>query len=327
MRVQFYQRKPCGAFSLERVFHAVRDALPSDIDSEIRLCRFVSRRFLRRLLNLMEAPLHQRDVNHIVGDVHYLAMVLSKRKTILTVHDCGGLRLKKGLNRLFLLWFLFWMPVRRVAAVTVISEFTRDELLHYTGCNPNIVSVIPDPVPQGFTPFPKPFNSSSPIILQVGTGEHNKNVCRVAESLRGVPCRLDIVGRLSERQRQVLSRNEVSYTEQWDLSDQEMIQKYRECDLLVFVSTYEGFGMPILEANATGRPVVTSNLAPMPEVAGSAACLVDPFDTSSIREGILRVIGDADYRDCLVVRGFENAKRFQATEIAAQYAALYRKLK
>jgi glycosyltransferase involved in cell wall biosynthesis len=95
---------------------------------------------------------------------------------------------------------------------------------------------------------------------------------------------------------------------------------------VVFASTYEGFGMPIVEANATGRPVVTSNIGPMPEVAGSAACLVDPFDCSSIREGIVRVIGDADYRSHLVAGGFENVKRFQADVIAAQYAAVYREV-
>lgn len=327
MRVQFYQRKQCSThFSLERVFHAIRQALPSDIVREVWPCRFESRRIIRRVLNTLEAPFHQRDINHIVGDVHYLALALRKRKTILTIHDCGILRMKKGFGHLFLLWFWYWLPVRRVKAVTVISEFTRDELLHYTGCDPEMVHVIPDPVLDDFVPWPKEFDARTPAILQVGTMEHNKNICRVAEALRGIACRLDIIGRLTERQRQELERNCIPYTEQWDLSDQQVVEKYRECDMVVFASTYEGFGMPIVEANATGRPVVTSNLGPMPAVAGSAACLVDPFDSSSIREGILRVINDADYRNHLVVQGFENVKRFQAETIAAQYAALYRKV-
>src|ERR1039457_1051746 len=139
---------------------------------------------------------------------------------------------------------------------------------------------------------------------------HNKNICRVAEALQRIPCRLDIIGRLTERQREVLEFNRIQYTEQWDLSDQQVIEKYRQCDLVVFASIYEGFGMPIVEANATGRPVVTSNIGSMPEVAGTAACLVDPFDCASIREGILRVIEDADYRNNLVAQGYENAKRF-----------------
>jgi glycosyltransferase involved in cell wall biosynthesis len=98
------------------------------------------------------------------------------------------------------------------------------------------------------------------------------------------------------------------------------------CDLLVFASTFEGFGLPIVEAQATGRPVVTSNIMSMPEVAGDAACLVDPFNVSSIREGVLKVINDSDYRNALVKAGFENVKRFQPEQIARQYAELYHEL-
>ena len=327
IRVQYYQRKPgTTQFSLERVFEAVRRVLPADIAAETHPCPFQSRRILRRILNIVDAPFHQREINHIEGDVHYLALCLKKKKTILTIHDCVGLRFKRGFGRSFLLWFWYRLPIRRVAAITAISEFTRDEVLRYTGCNPEIMHVIPDPVPGGFLPWPKEFRAEMPIILQVGTAPHNKNICRVAEALQGIPCRFDIIGRLTVRQREVLEFNRIQYTEQWDISDQQVIERYRECDMVVFASIYEGFGMPIVEANATGRPVVTSNIGPMPEVAGSAACLVDPFDCASIREGIVRVIGDADYRSRLIAHGYENAKRFQAEVIAAQYADLYREV-
>ena len=110
----------------------------------------------------------------------------------------------------------------------------------------------------------------------------------------------------------------------FDLSREELVEQYQRCDLLIFASTYEGFGLPIVEANAVGRPVVTSNLWSMPEVAGNAACLVDPLDVASIRAGICRVIQDSAYRERLVEAGFENVKRFQVEGIAAQYANLYR---
>jgi glycosyltransferase involved in cell wall biosynthesis len=96
--------------------------------------------------------------------------------------------------------------------------------------------------------------------------------------------------------------------------------------MVVFASTYEGFGLPIVEANATGRPVITSNICSMPEIAGSAACFVDPSDCSSIRQGILRVMNDDGYRADLIGRGLENVKRFRADTIAAQYAALYQEV-
>lgn len=325
--MQYYQRRAGPAhFSMERVFDAVRKALPADIAAETHPCPFQSRRILRRILNIVDAPFHQRDLNHIEGDVHYLALSLKKRQTILTIHDCVALRFKKGFNRKFLLWFWFWLPLRRVAAITVISKFTRDEVLRYTGCNPKIMHVIPDPVPSGFVAWPQEFRAQQPVILQVGTAPHNKNICRVAEALQGIRCHLDIVGRLTEEQREALETNRIQYTERWNLSDQQVIESYRACDMVVFASIYEGFGMPIIEANATGRPVVTSNVGAMQEVAGSAACLVDPFDCASIRDGILRVTNDADYRRHLVEQGFENIKRFQADVIAAQYALLYREV-
>ncbi len=87
--------------------------------------------------------------------------------------------------------------------------------------------------------------------------------------------------------------------------------------MLVFVSTYEGFGLPILEAQAMGRPVVTSNIMSMPEVAGDGACLVDPCDVTILHQVLLRVINDSSYRNTLVRNGFENVKRFRSKKIAA----------
>jgi glycosyltransferase involved in cell wall biosynthesis len=324
IRVTQYLRKPYGTFfSIERVFASVRGSLPANIAVTDWTCRFQSRRLVRRLLNLLEAPFHQGEINHITGDIHYLALVLAKRKTIITFHDCVGLHFLKGLRFLFYLWFWYRLPARRVAAITVVSEFTRQEVLRYTRCSPEIVRVIPNPLADGFRPSPRAFNARRPVLLQIGTGERNKNIGRIAEALRGIPCRLDIIGRLTERQRRTLQRNSISYTEQANLSDPEVVQHYRECDMVIFASTYEGFGMPIIEANAIGRPVVTSNLCSLPEVAGPAACMVDPFDSASIRQGVLKVINDPGYRAHLVTQGFENAKRFHPDAIAAQYAELY----
>jgi glycosyltransferase involved in cell wall biosynthesis len=104
------------------------------------------------------------------------------------------------------------------------------------------------------------------------------------------------------------------------------VSLYQDADIVSFPSTYEGFGMPILEAQAVGRVVVTSRVLSMPEVAGEGACFVDPFDPSSIRRGLEQVIGDGDYRQKLIQKGFKNVERFDAERIANQYREVYVKV-
>jgi len=91
-------------------------------------------------------------------------------------------------------------------------------------------------------------------------------------------------------------------------------------------STQEGFGMPILEAQATGRVVLTSNCSSMPDVAGNGALFVDPFSEESIRQGLEKLCTDANLRDELITKGFENTQRFLPEEVAKKYLALYRRL-
>ncbi|MDX1406931.1 MAG: glycosyltransferase, partial [Saprospiraceae bacterium] len=105
----------------------------------------------------------------------------------------------------------------------------------------------------------------------------------------------------------------------------QIAEKYRTCDIVTFVSTYEGFGLPILEGQASGRAVLTSNLSPMKEVAGQGACLVDPTDVQAIGDGIRKIIGDRTYRETLIAQGLENVSRYDVSVMARGYIDLYRK--
>jgi glycosyltransferase involved in cell wall biosynthesis len=101
------------------------------------------------------------------------------------------------------------------------------------------------------------------------------------------------------------------------------LNEYSKASLLTFVSTIEGFGMPILEAQACSLPVITSNCSSMPEVAGDAAIMVDPFNVTAIRNGILDLMSNETLRNELIKKGYENIKRFSKEKVIAQYAGLY----
>lgn len=314
-----------NVFSIERLFDDIRAAMPEDCRVAVWTCRHPSSGLLPRLKDMWAARAAQGDVNHVTGDVHYLVLLLDPRRTVLTVHDLVLLGRLSGVKR-FVLWlFWYWLPVRRSRVVVAISETTRQALLASVRCDQAKVRVIHNSVSAEFQPAPKTFDTGCPRILQIGT-KPNKNLERVAAALEGLSCRLVVVGELTPPQEDVLRRHGIAFDNRVGLSREELLAEYVAADLVLFASTYEGFGLPIVEAQAVGRPVVTSNLSSMPEVAGEGACLVDPFEAASIRAGVDRVIADEPYRQGLVDRGFANAARFSAAAVAERYAALYREI-
>ena len=323
--VYFHRKRGPEHFSLERVFSDIREQLASSIHGVVAHCPRPSKGIWNRIVNVLWAYRNQGDVNHITGDVHYLTFLLRKNATILTIADCVPLERSRGLKRWLLWLFWYWLPEKRSGKITAISTFTKNQLLLHVSCDPDKIAVVHCPVAKEFAPSPKPFDVACPVVLQVGTG-WNKNLEGVAKALKGIACRLEIVGQVSEAQRSVLAVNGIAFACHIGVSDEEMRSLYRKCDLVVFASVYEGFGLPIIEAQAIGRPVVTSNCCSMPEVAGDSACLVNPDSIDSIRLGIMRVLGDQAYREGLIAKGFENVKRFPPARIAEQYAELYRRM-
>ncbi|MEZ0539262.1 glycosyltransferase family 4 protein [Fibrella arboris] len=269
----------------------------------------------------------QADLFHITGDVHYLMLVLPPRRTILTIHDCISLqRLEQAGPRLkyWLLWLLYYyLPMRRAIYITTVSAKSKQELRRFVGAKlATKVRVIGNYYDPTLRHVPKPNLSDPPVLLQIGTADH-KNLLRLAEALDGIPCKLVVVGQLRPYQHTFLTASSIDYEERVDLSDEQMRAAYEACDIVTFITTYEGFGMPILEAQAVGRAVLTADLSPMNEIAGAGACLVDPYDVAAIRKALARLMHDASYRDAVIAAGYANASHYTLDRVAVQYDALY----
>lgn len=155
MIVTYLQRRPrLGVFSIERVFSTVRRALPSWVDCRVAVCRHNGTNPLRVFYNIVEATMRQAGINHITGDISYLALLLRKRSTILTVHDCESMVSLKGWRRRLYRWWWLSIPIQRSALVTVISERIKQEVMQYTGCPEAKIRVVPDPVGGSSSRFP-----------------------------------------------------------------------------------------------------------------------------------------------------------------------------
>lgn len=332
-RVLLAHRSPGALRSVEELFATVAGALPGEWEArQVHApCKRATPAALLRNL-LWGGSLRDADVVHQTGDIHYAVLGILRCPAVLTIHDLRFIEEARGLKRLLFKWLWLELPCRRAAAVTVISDFTRQRLLAFCRVNPAKVRVIPNCVAPEFQAQPKPWPASAdghrpPLqgkvhMLVVGTTP-NKNLERVVAACAGMDLSLCILGALSEEQGKLLDQAGLEFEEHSGLSRAEVVGLYQSCDLVCFASTYEGFGIPILEAQAVGRPLLTSNLPPMNEVAGEGALLVDPFNVAAIRGGLLRLLDDAALREQLVRKGFENVKAYSAQSVAAQYAALY----
>jgi glycosyltransferase involved in cell wall biosynthesis len=329
INVRFFFRRanPTGNVSIESSFETVKTAFPmgSRFRIDVFKSSYYSSGFLPRLKAILEVWRNRSDINHVTGDTNFLVLGLPHRNTILTIHDCGLLEGKTGLARWILQTFWLKLPVWRSKKVIADSEATKQDILKFTRCSKEKLVVVPIVIKTDFVYTPKEFNNTYPTFLHVGNSP-NKNIERHAAALSGLPCKLHVVGKISESQIEVLKKEGIDYKISVNLSQEDMHKAYQEADILLFCSTMEGFGMPILEAQTVGRAVITGNITSMPEVAGDGACLVDPLSTEGIREGIERVWRDEKYRNNLIEKGLKNTRRFNPKTVAQQFEEIYEEI-
>jgi len=235
--------------------------------------------------------------------------------------------------------------LRRADHVVTVSRFSREDLLRHLPIEPHRVSAIHEPVSPLFRPQEGPTTQEHlrdlglepGYILAVGAIDRRKNLPRLIEAyallragwdaapplvLVGEPSGdgLDLAAEIRRRdvERHVRPLGRVP--------DGALVHLYAGAALLAFPSLYEGFGLPVLEAMATGTPVVTSRSTSLPEIAGDAAILVDPESVSEIKDGMARVLKDPALRQDLSARGVARASEFTLERQASDLIRLYGQL-
>jgi glycosyltransferase involved in cell wall biosynthesis len=320
--VLIYRKRRAGAYSIEELFHTIA----GELRRHVEVIEYETGTRWDMVRDVWRLRKVRADIYHVTGDINYFALLLPHKKTVLTVHDIGNYRFGlRGFKRWIYKWLWLLGPIRAACAVTAVSKETEDNIISHLGILGNHIEIIENCHSELLKPVSRPFNIVYPVILQVGTKPY-KNVPRLIEALRGIKCQLVLIGQLDSLLKQQLSECSIDYMNLVDLAHHDIHRQYVSCDIVSFVSLGEGFGVPIIEAQASGRPLITSNVSPMREVAGDGACLVNPLDVSQIREGILRIIADSDYRDHIVERGLQNAARYSPASICSQYLDLYKRI-
>lgn len=266
-------------------------------------------------------------------------------RTVVTVHDLVVFLHPETVPRRYSLYmkWLVRMAVRRADRIIAVSECTRLDLMNILGVDSSRIAVIPEAAGPEFGP-PGPervesvlnrYNINGRYLLHVGNLEPKKNLPRVIRAFDrvkrmpgGGDLSLVIAGKKGWLYDEIfrtangVSANSIRFLGY--VPRDEMSAIYAGASCFVFPSIYEGFGLPVLEAMACGTPVVTSNISSMPEVAGRAAVLVDPYDEESIASGILAVVSDPSLQATLRREGILRSRTFSWDRAARETLALYR---
>jgi glycosyltransferase involved in cell wall biosynthesis len=208
---------------------------------------------------------------------------------------------------------------KRLNKIITVSEYTRQDVIKHLNLPPYKVKAIWNGYDQNeFFPLEKKGTQKS-YFLNVTSYQKKKNFERLLEAyqLLNEDTRPDLIAVVKPYNKQHNIKGLKIINEK--LSFEEIIQLYQNAFALVFPSMHEGFGLPIIEAMASGIPVITSNVTSCPEVAGDAALLVNPRNTLEIKESMEKIIADADLRNELISKGLERAKTFSWEKSAEEH--------
>jgi glycosyltransferase involved in cell wall biosynthesis len=234
--------------------------------------------------------------------------------------------------------------VRTAAAILTVSEFSRAAIAKAFQLDPDRITVAPNAASPCFRPISRPaaadwarlrYGLNAPFILTVGDLQPRKNqiglVRAFADMVRAHPevrHHLVLSGKDTWHGSQVRKAaaasgvaDRIHFT--GFVTDEDLLQLYNACELFVFPSFYEGFGLPVLEAMACGRAVACSNVSAVPEVADAAGILFNPHSTDEIARAMLDLILDSELRGRVERLGLQRATHFSWQEAARRTLEVY----
>jgi glycosyltransferase involved in cell wall biosynthesis len=277
---------------------------------------------------------------------HYVLPLLVPCRSVVTIHDCIHLMFPQYLpNRMAFGYARASIGVasRRATRVLTVSESSKRDILRFVDIPAHKIDVIYNAYDERFGVEPREedvvrvrerYQLHDEFVLYAGNVKPHKNLERLIEAFdrireRGLDrLRLVLIGDEISRYaalRRAVHRHQLHSHVRFlgYLPEETLAVMYRLAGVFVFPSLYEGFGLPPLEAMASGTPVVTSNVSSLPEVAGEAALLVDPYDPAAIADGIYRVLTDDRLRRDLRTRGLARASQFSWEESVRRIRHIY----
>jgi glycosyltransferase involved in cell wall biosynthesis len=277
---------------------------------------------------------------------HYVLPPLVRCQSVVTIHDCIHLMFPQYLpNRVAFAYAKtsIDMAARRATRVMTVSESSKRDILRFVDTEPEKIDVIYnayddrfaiDPGEEEVVRVSERYQLQSEFVLYAGNVKPHKNLERLIKAFylvrkRGLDhLKLVLIGdeisKYTALRRAVHQYQLHKYVRFLGyLPEETLAVMYRLAGVFVFPSLYEGFGLPPLEAMASGTPVVTSNVSSLPEVAGDAAVLVDPYDPSAIAEGIYQVLTDEKLRRDLRHKGVARAGQFSWEQSVRRVRAIY----
>lgn len=278
----------------------------------------------------LEASRYRLDVMFNPG---FTAPLLAPCAAVTTFHDLQHKRYPEYFRWFDLpFWkFLLWAAAHRSKRLIAVSEATRTDLLHFYKRRPERIVVIPHGVNPEF--FTLDRSKTEPYLLCVSTLHVHKNIERLVRAYASKPRaeKLVLAGLRGFRTPEIealiaeLGVGDRVTIPGW-LPRAELMQLYARAHAFIYPSTFEGFGMPILEAMAAAIPVACSDIPVLREVAGEAALFFDPLEEGAIAAGLDRITADVELRSKLATAGPERARPFTWQKTAEKTLAALTKL-